>query len=54
MSAWVPMDCPVDGCSYVATFRLDNGEETGSATSTAWRGPPLHHGHDEGGPVTDL
>ncbi len=31
MSAWVPMNCPIDGCPYVATFRLDDGEETSNA-----------------------
>jgi hypothetical protein len=28
MGAWISVNCPVQGCSYGATFRLAMGEET--------------------------
>lgn len=30
MGASIPIECPVEGCSYTATFRLPMGEETGA------------------------
>jgi len=31
MGAWLEIECPVEGCSYAATFRLAMGEETNGA-----------------------
>jgi hypothetical protein len=32
MGARVEIECPVEGCSYSATFRLAMGEETSGST----------------------
>lgn len=33
MGASIEIECPVEGCSYAATFRLSMGEESGAGAA---------------------
>jgi hypothetical protein len=50
MGAWVSAECPVEGCSYSATFRLGVGAETkGTGSQVALlREEHPNHPADEG------